>query len=126
MAALKFACVVAVMSMVLVTAPLARAITCGQVVRTLSPCLSYVQSSSAGVPPAQCCRGVSTLNREARTTGDRRITCNCLKSFVASSSRFNFDTAASLPRRCRVRIPYRISPSTNCNGLHNITGSDNG
>jgi len=103
------------MCMVLVTAPLAHAITCRQVVSTLSPCITYVQNSPARVPPAQCCRGVSTLNRAARTTADRRITCNCLKSFVASLSRFNLNSAASLPRRCGVRIPYRISPSTDCN-----------
>jgi len=114
MGALKFASVVAVMCMVLVTAPLTHAITCGQVTSAISPCIGYLRGGG-GVPPAQCCGGVRRLNSAARTTGDRRTACNCLKSLAASFSGLNLNTAASLPGRCRMRIPYRISPSTNCN-----------
>ncbi|BAT97572.1 hypothetical protein VIGAN_09105600 [Vigna angularis var. angularis] len=116
MAALKFASVVAVMCMVLVTAPFTQSITCGQVARAISPCLGYLRGPG-GVPPPQCCEGVRSLNTAARTTADRRTACNCLKSSAGSISRLNFNTAASLPGRCRVRIPYQISRSTNCNGI---------
>ncbi|XP_014491944.1 non-specific lipid-transfer protein 1 isoform X2 [Vigna radiata var. radiata] len=116
MAALKFSSVVAVMCMVLVTTPFTHSTTCSEVVSAISPCLNYLRGPG-GVPPAKCCGGVRSLNRAARTTADRRTACNCLKSSADSISGLNFNTAASLPGRCRVRIPYQISRSTNCNGI---------
>ncbi|KHN44832.1 Non-specific lipid-transfer protein 1 [Glycine soja] len=116
MASLKFACVVAVICMVVViTAPMTNAITCGEVARSLSPCINYLRSRRGGSPEAECCRGVTSLNRAASNTADRRTACNCLKSVAASISGLNANNAASLPGRCRVRVPYRISTSTNCN-----------
>ncbi|WVZ16970.1 hypothetical protein V8G54_009952 [Vigna mungo] len=119
MAALKFASVVAVMCMVLVTAPFTHSITCSEVARAIYPCLRYLRGPD-GVPPPQCCAGVRSLNSAARTTADRRTACNCLKSSAASISGLNFSTAASLPGRCRVKTPYQISRSTNCNGYVHI------
>ncbi|KAK7390250.1 hypothetical protein VNO78_25549 [Psophocarpus tetragonolobus] len=122
MGSIKFACVVLLMCMVVASAPMARAITCGQVARFLSPCMSYLRSSSRA-PSVGCCRGVSSLNRAARTTAARRSTCNCLKSIAASKSSVNYSNAASLPGRCRVRTPYTISPSTDCNRISELFGA---
>ena len=113
MAGLKIACVAALMCMVVVSAPMAEAaITCGQVTSSLAPCITYLQKG--GAPSAGCCNGVRGLNSAAKTTADRQAACNCLKSAAGSISGFNANNAASLPGKCGVSIPYKISTSTNC------------
>nr|XP_043635709.1 non-specific lipid-transfer protein Lac s 1-like [Erigeron canadensis] len=98
----------------LVSSPYAEAaITCGQVVTKLMPCLIYLRGTGGAVPPA-CCNGVKGLNSAASTTPDRKTACNCLKSAYASYSGINPDNALGLPSKCGVNIPYKISPSTDC------------
>nr|KYP48384.1 Non-specific lipid-transfer protein 1 [Cajanus cajan] len=110
---MKVACVVAVLCMVVVSAPMARAaITCGQVTGSLAPCIGYLQRG--GSPPPACCSGVRSLNAAAKTTADRQAACNCLKQAASAISGFNANNAASLPGKCGVRIPYKISTNTNC------------
>ncbi|CAL0306277.1 unnamed protein product [Lupinus luteus] len=110
MASIKVACVV-LMCMVVVGAPIAHAtITCGQVVSGLSPCLTYLQSG--GAVPVTCCDGVKGLVALAQNTADKQIACNCLKS-TAASIQFNAENAESLPAKCGVTLPYKISTSTN-------------
>ncbi|CAH1441389.1 unnamed protein product [Lactuca virosa] len=99
-----------VVTCMVVAAPYAEAaITCGQVVSSLSPCIPYLKNGGA-VPPA-CCSGVKSLNSAAKTTPDRQTACGCLKS---ASGGVNLGNAASLPGKCGVSIPYKISPSTDC------------
>ncbi|XP_076914447.1 non-specific lipid-transfer protein-like [Bidens hawaiensis] len=106
---MMFLCVV--VACMVVVAPYAdAAITCGQVASKLAPCLGYLTKGGA-VPPA-CCTGVKGLNSLASTTPDRQAACKCLKS--AYSSSINAGNAASLPGKCGVSIPYKISPSTDC------------
>nr|KAJ0208557.1 hypothetical protein LSAT_V11C500283740 [Lactuca sativa] len=62
--------------------PEVEAVTCGQVVGAVAPCLGYLRNG--GTPPQPCCTGVRGLRNAARTTSDRKTICNCLKS--ASSS----------------------------------------
>ncbi|CAJ1948410.1 unnamed protein product [Sphenostylis stenocarpa] len=112
MASLKFACVVAVLCLVVVTAPTARAITCGQVTGSLSQCITFL--IKGGAVPGQCCAGVKSLVAAARTTQDRQTACNCLKSAAGKITGFNANNAAALPGKCGVNIPYKISTSTNC------------
>ncbi|OIW19059.1 hypothetical protein TanjilG_10620 [Lupinus angustifolius] len=110
MASIKVACMV-LMCMVVVGAPIAQAtITCGQVVSSLAPCLTYLQSG--GAVPGTCCNGVKGLVALAQSTADKQTACNCLKS-VAASTQFNPENAASLPGKCGVNLPYKISTSTN-------------
>lgn len=94
------------------------AVTCGQVVNNLTPCVSYIVSGGNTVP-VQCCNGVRNQNSMAQTTPDRRTVCNCIKNAVSSSgftySNFNLNLAAGLPKKCGVNIPYQISPNTDCN-----------
>ncbi|KAK7390223.1 hypothetical protein VNO78_25522 [Psophocarpus tetragonolobus] len=113
MASLKLACMVAVVCMIVVCAPMAHAaITCGQVVNLLRPCINYIKSG--GPVPGPCCNGVRTLKSASKTTSDRQAACNCLKAAASTISGYNNGYAASLPTKCGVNIPYTISPNTNC------------
>ncbi|XP_039050593.1 non-specific lipid-transfer protein 1-like [Hibiscus syriacus] len=91
------------------------AVTCSNVVRHLLPCVSYVQNG--GQPAAQCCNGVKTLLAQAQTKTDRQNVCRCTKSAIKGipTTRFNLANAASLPDKCNLHVPYKISPSTDCN-----------
>ncbi|MBN7124836.1 hypothetical protein BSU01_24585 [Erwinia billingiae] len=107
---LKLVCVA--FALMMVAAPHAEAITCGQVTSSLTPCIAYLRSGGA-LPPA-CCSGVKSLNGAAKTTPDRQTACKCIKSAASSISGINFALAAGLPGKCGVNIPYKISPSTDC------------
>ncbi|XP_054783432.1 non-specific lipid-transfer protein 1-like [Prosopis cineraria] len=112
MAALvKVACL-AVLCVALIGAPMADAITCGQVTSSLAPCLSYLQKG--GSPSAACCNGIKSLASGARTTADKQAVCNCLKQAAGTVSGVNNKNAQNLPSACKVNIPYKISTSTNC------------
>ncbi|KAJ0691540.1 putative plant non-specific lipid-transfer protein/Par allergen [Helianthus annuus] len=100
-----------------VSAPHAEAaITCGQVVSKLVSCLGYLQTG--GTPTPACCSGVTSLNAAAQSTPDRQAACNCLKSSYSSYPGISPANAASLPGKCGVNIPYKISPSTDCSSVH--------
>ncbi|WP_369123137.1 non-specific lipid-transfer protein [Salmonella sp. S152_61454] len=88
------------------------AITCGQVVGSLTPCLGYLRSG--GPVPGACCNGVKSLNSAAKTSADRKTACNCLKSAYSSNRGLKPANVAGLPGRCGVSIPYKISPNTDC------------
>ena len=112
MAILKWVC--AIVLCVVVVAPLAAeaAISCGTVQGNLAPCLNYLRKGGA-VPPA-CCNGVRALNNAARTTPDRQAACECIKSAAKTIGGVVEGNAGSLPGKCGVNIPYKISTSTNC------------
>ncbi|OIW19056.1 hypothetical protein TanjilG_10617 [Lupinus angustifolius] len=107
----KLACAVLI-CMVVVSAPLTKAITCGQVTANLAQCLNYLRSG--GAVPAPCCNGIKNILNLAKTTPDRRTACNCLKAAAANTPGLNPSNAGSLPGKCGVNIPYKISTSTNC------------
>ncbi|GKA16525.1 non-specific lipid-transfer protein 1-like protein [Tanacetum coccineum] len=75
-----------------------RPLTCGQVVGAIAPCLGYLRNG--GSPPPTCCNGVRGLRNQARTTGDRKTICNCLKSASSSYRGVSGNYAASLPGKC--------------------------
>nr|AER92599.1 putative lipid transfer protein [Linum usitatissimum] len=101
----------------LVAAPMMNAgvsaLSCDQVDGGLAPCVSYLTGRGAVTPG--CCNGMKGLLVEARTTADRRQACNCLKSAASKLPGLNPALAAGLPGKCGVKIPYKISISTNCN-----------
>ncbi|KAL8255859.1 hypothetical protein R6Q59_030926 [Mikania micrantha] len=99
-----------VVTCMVVVAPYAEAITCGQVNGYLASCLPYL--TKGGTPTPKCCAGVKSLKDAAKTTADRQATCACLKNAYSSSINANY--AKSLPGKCGVSIPYTISPSTDC------------
>ncbi|XP_031264599.1 non-specific lipid-transfer protein 1-like [Pistacia vera] len=112
MASLKLVFVLAFA--LLVVAPVALSLNCGQVTSNLGPCLNYLKTTGTGAPPPSCCNGVKTLNNEATTTKDRQDACRCLQNTAKSLPGLNANTAAGLPSKCGVNIPYKISTSTNC------------
>ncbi|THU59753.1 hypothetical protein C4D60_Mb07t05390 [Musa balbisiana] len=96
----------------LLTAGAHAAISCGQVVSYLMPCLGYARA--IGPLTAGCCSGVRALDGAARTTPDRQTTCNCLKRSTAGIEGLQPGLISGIPRKCGVNIPFSISPSTDC------------
>ncbi|KAJ8570927.1 hypothetical protein K7X08_037899 [Anisodus acutangulus] len=94
-----------------VVAPHAEALTCGQVQSILAPCLPYLQGRD---PLRGCCGGVKGLLGAAKIPADMKIACTCLKSAVNAIKGIDAGKAAGLPGACGVNIPYKISPSTDC------------
>ncbi|GKF47152.1 non-specific lipid-transfer protein-like protein [Tanacetum coccineum] len=106
---MKLLCVVVMMVVLLaLSAPEVEAVTCGQVVGAIAPCLGYLRNG--GSPPPTCCNGVRGLRNQARTTGDRKTICNCLKSASSSYRGVSGNYAASLPGKCGINFPYKITP----------------
>ncbi|CAK9144473.1 unnamed protein product [Ilex paraguariensis] len=104
--------VVVVMCMVMVAPYAEGAITCPKVRRDLIPCLNYLRNG--GSVPRSCCNGVRSLNNAARTTADRQRACRCLQAAAKGVPAVNLGYAASIPAKCSLNIPYKISPSTDC------------
>ncbi|XP_062094559.1 non-specific lipid-transfer protein 1-like [Humulus lupulus] len=111
--ALKLTCVV-LMCMV-AGAPLAQAITCGQVATNVAPCVSYLRSG--GTVPTACCNGVKSLNSAASDTATRQAVCRCLVSAATNMGSLNPTLVSGLPSACGVSLPFKISTSTNCNNI---------
>lgn len=103
-----------VLCVAMAVAPLAEAITCGQVTSALAPCVAYIRAGGGGAVPAPCCSGISSLNNAAKTTPDRQQACTCIKSAAAAVTGINFGLAAGIPGKCGVNIPYKLSPSIDC------------
>ncbi|KAI5665063.1 hypothetical protein M9H77_24386 [Catharanthus roseus] len=109
----KFSAVMMVMMGILViTAQVSEAaMSCSTVINGIYPCYNYVMNG--GDVPAACCNGIKSLNNAAKTRSDRQSVCSCLKSMAKGIS-MNFDNIASLPTKCGVNVPYKISPDMDC------------
>lgn len=105
-----------VLALSLVLAPAAEAvITCGTVAGALTGCIGYIRSPvTPAVVPGGCCSGVSKVNSLASTPADRKAACNCLKKFAGQLRGVNYKAAEGLPSKCKVNVPYKISPNTDC------------
>ncbi|KAK8703754.1 hypothetical protein V6N13_047400 [Hibiscus sabdariffa] len=79
----------------------------------MSACVRYLQNG--GALPRPCCDGVQALNGMARTTPDRQTACRCLQNAAKTIPDIKPNLAETLPGKCGVNIPYRISTSTYCN-----------
>ncbi|KAL8038958.1 hypothetical protein ABFX02_10G004000 [Erythranthe guttata] len=86
--------------------PASAAITCGSVLTTISPCISYVQRG--GAVPTSCCDGVKSLNDKTRTTPDLQAACTCLKSLIPTVGA-NSALVNGLPAKCHVDFPYQLT-----------------
>ncbi|KAI5561501.1 hypothetical protein POPTR_016G135800v4 [Populus trichocarpa] len=114
--ALHLVCLV-VCIMVMTASTTKAAISCNQVINTLTPCISYVVGN--GALTGNCCNAIRGLNSAARTTPDRQSVCTCLKN---TASQFSYNSrnvalAAGLPGKCGVKLPYKIDPSTDCKSV---------
>ncbi|KAI3676561.1 hypothetical protein L1987_86172 [Smallanthus sonchifolius] len=83
-------------------------VTCQLVVSSLTPCAAYL--TRGGPVPPSCCSGINSLYRAAATTTDRQTACKCMEQAAGIS----LNAASSLPGKCGVNIPYKISPTTDC------------
>ncbi|KAE9610817.1 hypothetical protein Lal_00030063 [Lupinus albus] len=109
MAGIKVACLV-LMCMAVVAAPIAKAdITCSQVENKIAYCIDYLKYGRD--VSTVCCAGLRALISGTQSTSDKQALCNCLKS---ATLRYNPKNAVSLPGKCGVIIPYKISINTNC------------
>ncbi|KAL9225739.1 hypothetical protein vseg_001629 [Gypsophila vaccaria] len=100
--------------LLLIAPQVSQAITCGQVVQWLLPCLNYLKK---GVGPTDtCCKGVRTLYSTATTTQDKRVACACIKQ-SAKAYDINYGYANSLPPKCNVKIDYTITPDFDCSTI---------
>ncbi|KMZ62153.1 Lipid transfer protein [Zostera marina] len=88
------------------------AISCTQVFTALSPCLGYL--TSGGNCPQACCNGVGNLNTAAKSTLDRQVVCGCLKRASSQVNGAGISRAADIPNQCKLHLPYKISPDTDC------------
>ncbi|KAK4418847.1 Non-specific lipid-transfer protein 2 [Sesamum alatum] len=86
-------------------------VSCGQVQSGLLPCLGFLQGRALS---PQCCPGVRSVVAAARTPNDRRTACRCLQAAAKSMRNINYGNAATLPAKCGVKIPFQISPNTDC------------
>ncbi|XP_024030052.1 non-specific lipid-transfer protein 1 [Morus notabilis] len=111
--ALKLTCMALVCMMV--GAPLAHAISCGQVATYMAPCITYLRTG--GTIPSGCCNGLRGLNTSAATTTDRQTVCRCLISAANNLPGLNPYLASGLPAACGLSLPYKFSTSTNCNSI---------
>ncbi|EOA29639.1 hypothetical protein CARUB_v10014964mg [Capsella rubella] len=94
------------------------AVSCNTAVAELYPCISYVLQG--GNPPDSCCSGLRTLSSQAQTPPDRQSVCRCIKSAIGgvSYTSNNLNNALALPSKCGINLPYKFSPSTNCDSIH--------
>ncbi|KAK6255587.1 hypothetical protein SCA6_016892 [Theobroma cacao] len=112
MASRKLVC--ALVLCMLVVEPMATsAISCGNVAGMLSSCIKYLRNG--GSLPSNCCAGLKSLNTQARNKGIRQAVCRCLQNAAKTITGLKTNLVEGLPRRCGVKIPYKISTSTNCN-----------
>ena len=88
------------------------AIQCSDVIKDLTPCISYLRSGS-GSPSTACCNGVSTLASAASTTADKRAACGCIKSAVPRIKP-STSAAQALPGSCGISLPFTVSTSLDC------------
>ncbi|CAI9301635.1 unnamed protein product [Lactuca saligna] len=100
-----------------VSAPYAEAaITCGQVVSKMLPCLAYVRTG--GAVPAPCCSGLKSLKVATQATPDLKTACGCLKTAYTQYAGINPSIAVGLPAKCGVNFPFKFSPDIDCSKLH--------
>lgn len=88
------------------------AIQCSDVLKNLTPCVSYLTIGS-GSPSTACCSGVTSLASSASTTADRRAACSCIMS-VVSKVKPDVAAAQALPGSCGITLPFKVSPNIDC------------
>ncbi|KAK2433091.1 non-specific lipid-transfer protein [Trifolium repens] len=106
-------CLTMMMCMVLGLPQTLVALTCGQINIKLAPCIAYVTGN--GDVPRSCCNGIRDINNEAETKSGRQAACRCIKTTVTALRDLNVDKLADLPRKCGVNLPYKPTPSIDCN-----------
>ncbi|XLS82640.1 hypothetical protein HN51_048471 [Arachis hypogaea] len=90
--------------------------TCGKIRITLAPCLSYLRrNGDRDLIPRKCCHGVKKVNHGTKNKQDRQSVCKCIKRTTQNVKGLNLKKLANLPQKCGVKLPYKLSPSMDCN-----------
>ncbi|XP_019189854.1 PREDICTED: non-specific lipid-transfer protein 1-like [Ipomoea nil] len=89
--------------------------SCNSVFSSLYPCLNFVMRGD--VAPPSCCSGLKSLYGAAKSTADRRSVCSCLKGVASNANPAQVARAASLPAKCGVSLPYKITPQLDCSNV---------
>jgi hypothetical protein len=102
----------AVMVLLIAAPREAEAITCEQVTSAIAPCIPFARHG--GILPPACCQKIKLLYAAAKTTSDRQIVCNCLKTAAHGASDVKPVFISGLLGKCGVHIGYPISTSFDC------------
>ncbi|KAI8545668.1 hypothetical protein RHMOL_Rhmol07G0057600 [Rhododendron molle] len=103
----------AILMLVLLVSPSSvAAVTCSDVFRYVSPCVSYLRSGS-GMPPPPCCAGAKALAASCTTTADRQTACGCIKT-ASQSLNVNPALAKALPGNCQINLGFTVDPNIDC------------
>ncbi|XP_058225150.1 non-specific lipid-transfer protein AP10-like [Rhododendron vialii] len=106
----------AILMLVLLVSPSSvAAITCGDVLRNISPCVSYLISGS-GMPPPPCCAGAKALAASCTTTADRQTACGCIKT-ASKSLNVKPALAKALPGNCQINLGFTVDPNIDCSTI---------
>ncbi|GER49375.1 non-specific lipid-transfer protein [Striga asiatica] len=84
------------------------AVTCGQVDSALAPCIGYL-IGTVGSPSQPCCAGVRAVKAMAKTTADKRTSCNCVKAAASRYTNLKDSAAQTLPTKCGVQLDIVVS-----------------
>ncbi|GLT51452.1 hypothetical protein SLA2020_248610 [Shorea laevis] len=91
----------------------AHAISCAEVLNSLTPCQSYL-TGGAKSPTVACCLSLGKVNKAASTTQDRRDVCFCFKNAAPVLGGI-LTKAKSLVQLCALIPPLPIDPNIDCN-----------
>ncbi|KAJ7967757.1 Non-specific lipid-transfer protein [Quillaja saponaria] len=89
------------------------AITCKEAIRSLAPCVPFLEGSGPEQPTVSCSTGAQDLFKKATTPETRRALCDCLKN-AAAQLLIKQERAKLLPQLCKINLPVPIDPNINC------------
>ncbi|KAJ7967750.1 Non-specific lipid-transfer protein [Quillaja saponaria] len=97
----------------------ADAITCNEAIRSLAPCVPFLEGSGPEQQPtASCCTGAQDFSQKATNPETRRALCDCLKNATASSPavpNIKQERVKNLPQLCKISLPVPLDPNILCN-----------
>lgn len=115
--------VVLVVALMFVAAPsrvdAAATLTCEQVTKWLTPCISY--GVFGGTVSPECCQGIKDLNAAYYTKDDIRAACTCIHDRAALIPGLDYDRINDIPGLCGTTCPYKVYPSTDCSKFVNLS-----
>ncbi|XXG42768.1 hypothetical protein AAC387_Pa01g2961 [Persea americana] len=98
------------------------AMSCGQIVTALTPCIPY--SRDGGTVPHACCAGFQGVIAESKANPDLQAACRCMKNFIESTvPRMKVALVNSIPGKCGVNLPWKFGPSLDCSGYSSSSSS---
>ena len=93
------------------------ALSCRDLCASNSQCSSYAKGA-VSQPSAGCCSAVKGVYAMAKTTEDRKVLCNCLKSSSSAVPGLKLSNVAAIPQKCGVSVSFSPDPNFNCNSIH--------